>query len=48
MHMQDVMETSGWKCLVDNHAHLLAEAFRALATQSSPPQLGPPRKRLKQ
>jgi speckle-type POZ protein len=40
------METQGWKTLIQNHPHLIADAFRALASQQSPP-LGPPRKRAK-
>ncbi|VDP10438.1 unnamed protein product [Soboliphyme baturini] len=48
-HASDVMDTSGWKTLVHKYPHLLAEAFKALATQQSPPLLmmGLPRKRLK-
>ncbi|XP_065577159.1 speckle-type POZ protein B-like isoform X2 [Artemia franciscana] len=46
-HATDVMETSGWKSMIQTHPHLIAEAFRALATQQIPP-IGPPRKRLKQ
>jgi len=36
-HATDVMETSGWRELVQSHPHLVAEAFRALASQQSPP-----------
>jgi len=36
-HATDVMETCGWKEMVHNHPHLVAEAFRALASQQSPP-----------
>ncbi|KAK2161622.1 hypothetical protein LSH36_113g04013 [Paralvinella palmiformis] len=46
-HATDVMETSGWKQMVLSQPHLVADAFRALASQQSPP-LGPPRKRMKQ
>lgn len=46
-HATDVMETSGWKSMIMSHPHLIAEAFRALATQQIPP-IGPPRKRVKQ
>ncbi|XP_013394154.1 protein roadkill [Lingula anatina] len=46
-HATDVMDTAGWKAMVTNSPHLIAEAFRALASQQSPP-LGPPRKRMKQ
>eukprot|EP00058_Branchiostoma_floridae_P020752 XP_002606242.1 hypothetical protein BRAFLDRAFT_84017 [Branchiostoma floridae] len=46
-HATDVMDTSGWKSMVRSHPHLVADAFRALASSQSPP-LGPPRKRIKQ
>ncbi|XP_046408123.1 speckle-type POZ protein B isoform X2 [Ischnura elegans] len=46
-HATDVMETAGWKSMIHSHPHLIAEAFRALATQQIPP-IGPPRKRVKQ
>ncbi|KAK2718166.1 hypothetical protein QYM36_005470 [Artemia franciscana] len=46
-HATYVMETSDWKSMIQTHPHLIAEAFRALATQLIPP-IGPPRKRLKQ
>jgi len=45
-HVTDVMETSGWKQMVANNPHLIAEAFKALASQQIPP-MGPPRKKLK-
>ncbi|RXG73023.1 Protein roadkill [Armadillidium vulgare] len=45
-HATDVMETVGWKSMIQSHPHLIAEAFRALATQQVPP-IGPPRKRIK-
>merc|ERR1719273_1754803 len=45
-HVTDVMETSGWKEMVKSHPHLIAEAFKALASQQIPP-MGPPRKKLK-
>ncbi|CAB3365355.1 speckle-type POZ protein B isoform X4 [Cloeon dipterum] len=45
-HATDVMETQGWKSMVQSHPHLIAEAFRSLATQQIPP-IGPPRKRVK-
>ena len=41
------MDTGGWKAMVLGQPHLVADAFRALASQQSPP-LGPPRKRIKQ
>ncbi|XP_036092306.1 speckle-type POZ protein-like isoform X3 [Rousettus aegyptiacus] len=43
----DIMETSGWKSMIQSHPHLVAEAFRALASAQCP-QFGIPRKRLKQ
>ena len=46
-HATDVMETQGWKVMVQSQPHLVADAFRAMAMQQSPP-LGPPRKRVKQ
>jgi len=46
IHATEVMETAGWKSMVHSHPHLIAEAFRALATQQIPP-IGPPRKRIK-
>jgi len=46
-HATDVMETAGWKQMITRQPHLIAEAFRALATQQVPP-IGPPRKRFKQ
>lgn len=46
-HATDVMDTLGWKSMISSHPHLIAEAFRALATQQIPP-IGPPRKRVKQ
>ncbi|KAH6931508.1 hypothetical protein HPB50_024852 [Hyalomma asiaticum] len=46
-HATDVMETAGWKTMIHRQPHLIAEAFRALATQQIPP-IGPPRKRIKQ
>nr|XP_014103380.2 protein roadkill isoform X1 [Bactrocera oleae] len=45
-HATDVMETAGWQSMIATHSHLIAEAFRALATQQIPP-IGPPRKRVK-
>ncbi|XP_053313053.1 speckle-type POZ protein-like [Spea bombifrons] len=46
-HASDVMETAGWKSMVISHTHLVAEAYRSLASAQCP-CLGPPRKRLKQ
>ena len=43
-----VMNTDGWKDLVQGHPCLLAEVFRALATQQTPPVvLQPPKKKLR-
>ncbi|XP_071978340.1 speckle-type POZ protein-like [Engystomops pustulosus] len=42
----DVMETDGWKSMIQSHPHLVAEAFRALACAQCLP-FGFPRKRLK-
>ncbi|KAG8432286.1 hypothetical protein GDO86_016795 [Hymenochirus boettgeri] len=42
-----IMETAGWKSMIKSHPHLVAEAFRALASAQCPP-FGIPRKRLKQ
>merc|ERR1711976_346777 len=36
-HVTDVMETAGWKQMVVSHPHLIAEAFKALASQQIPP-----------
>ncbi|KAJ6225004.1 hypothetical protein RDWZM_003549 [Blomia tropicalis] len=46
-HATDIMDTTGWKTMINRQPHLIAEAFRALATQQMPP-IGPPRKRIKQ
>ncbi|KAK2108993.1 hypothetical protein P7K49_014158 [Saguinus oedipus] len=43
----NIMETSGWKSMIQSHPHLVAEAFRALASAQCP-QFGIARKRLKQ
>lgn len=47
LHANDVMETDGWKTLVREHPSLLAQVFKALATQQTPPIImnQPPRKR---
>jgi speckle-type POZ protein len=45
-HATDVMESQGWKSMITQQPHLIAEAFKALATQQIPP-IGPPRKRIK-
>uniref|UniRef100_A0A915ARD4 Speckle-type POZ protein n=3 Tax=Ascarididae TaxID=6250 RepID=A0A915ARD4_PARUN len=49
VHANEIMESDGWSCLVKDHPPLLAEVFRALATQQTPPIImsQPPRKRLK-
>jgi len=36
-HATDVMETPGWKGMIQSHSHLVADAFRALASLQSPP-----------
>ncbi|GBP79947.1 Protein roadkill [Eumeta japonica] len=42
-HATDVMDTAGWKNMISSHPHLIAEAFRALATQQQQiPPIGPP------
>ena len=46
-HAVAVMNSPGWITLVNNHSHLLAEAFKELATQQGPFMNGPPKKRLK-
>uniref|UniRef100_A0A3B3SF63 Speckle type BTB/POZ protein like n=1 Tax=Paramormyrops kingsleyae TaxID=1676925 RepID=A0A3B3SF63_9TELE len=46
-HTTDIMETAGWKSMIQSHPHLVAEAFRALASAQCPP-FSLPRKRLKQ
>lgn len=46
-HAVEVTDSAGWTTLVTNHSHLLAEAFKVLATQQGPLLTGPPRKRLK-
>ncbi|XP_035160895.1 speckle-type POZ protein-like isoform X1 [Callithrix jacchus] len=43
----NIMETSGWKSMIQSHPHLVAEAFRALASAQCP-QFGIACKRLKQ
>ncbi|KAG8184549.1 hypothetical protein JTE90_012638 [Oedothorax gibbosus] len=45
-HAQEIMETAGWKTMVTMRPTLIAEVFRALATQQSPQVI--PRKRCKQ
>ena len=35
-HATDVMETQGWKVMVQSHPHLVADAFRAMASQQTP------------
>ncbi|KAM3865565.1 speckle-type POZ protein-like A isoform 1-T1 [Diretmus argenteus] len=46
-HATDIMETAGWKSMIQSHPHLVAEAFCALASAQCPP-FGLPRKHLKQ
>ncbi|XP_037708120.1 protein roadkill-like, partial [Drosophila subpulchrella] len=45
-HASDVVETSGWRNMIDSHLHLVAEAFHALATTQIP-TIGPPSKRIR-
>ncbi|PAA58105.1 hypothetical protein BOX15_Mlig001084g7 [Macrostomum lignano] len=45
-HANEVTESAGWAQMVRRQPHLVAEAFKALAMQATPP-LGPPRKRPK-
>jgi speckle-type POZ protein len=45
-HASEVIETSGWKNMINLHPHLVAETFKALVNQQSP-TLGPSRKRFK-
>ncbi|GMS89137.1 hypothetical protein PENTCL1PPCAC_11312, partial [Pristionchus entomophagus] len=49
MHATEVMASEGWNELIKQHPHLLAEVFKALATQQTPPLVvcSPPKKRLK-
>ncbi|VDD86892.1 unnamed protein product [Enterobius vermicularis] len=49
VHANEIMESDGWEILVKEHPPLLAEVFRALATQQTPPVVlsQPPRKRMK-
>jgi hypothetical protein len=42
----DVIETAGWKNMINMYPHLVAETFKALVNQQSP-SLGSCRKRLK-
>ncbi|XP_059104721.1 speckle-type POZ protein-like [Peromyscus eremicus] len=46
-HASEVSETSGWKKMVGSYPHLVAEAYRSLASAHLP-FLEPPFKRLKQ
>ncbi|KAH7731639.1 speckle-type poz protein [Aphelenchoides avenae] len=48
LHASEVMESDGWKRLVDNYPALLAQVYKVLATQQTPPVIvgsQPPRKR---
>lgn len=40
-HSAKIMETDGFKSMIETHPHLLGEAFRALATQERNRQKGP-------
>lgn len=46
-HVSEVMDTPGWSILVDNHSHLIAEAFKALAALQTPNFFMPPNKKRK-
>ncbi|XP_032222942.1 speckle-type POZ protein [Nematostella vectensis] len=46
-HATDVMDSTGWKTLVCDHAHLIAEVFKAFLASTQTPMIGPPRKRQK-
>ncbi|CAJ0943324.1 unnamed protein product, partial [Mesorhabditis belari] len=50
VHANEVMQSDGWQDLVHQHSQLLAEVFKALATQQIPPivHTQPPKKRSKQ
>lgn len=41
------MESNGWKTLVRDHTHLIAEVFKAFLASTQTPLVGPPRKRQK-
>lgn len=43
----DVMESNGWKTLVRDHPHLIAQVFKAFLASTQTPLIGPPRKRQK-
>ncbi|XP_069077633.1 speckle-type POZ protein-like [Pleurodeles waltl] len=45
-HATEIMETVGWKSMIQSHPHLVADAFRALSSVQSS-KYGIPRKRLK-
>lgn len=45
-HATEVMDTEGWRTMTRDHSHLIADAFRALASHQNPIP-GPPKKRLK-
>ncbi|XP_067927872.1 speckle-type POZ protein B-like isoform X2 [Watersipora subatra] len=45
-HATEVMDTEGWRTMTRSHSHLIADAFRALASHQNPPP-GPPKKRIK-
>ena len=43
----DVMESNGFKTLLRDHTHLIAEVFKAFIASTQTPLIGPPRKRQK-
>lgn len=47
LHANEVMESDGWKQLVESYPALLAQVYKVLATQQTPPIVmsQPPRKR---
>lgn len=46
-HATDVMDSTGWKTLVCDQAHLIAEVFKSFLASTQTPCIGPPRKRQK-
>ncbi|KAL1440851.1 hypothetical protein MTO96_009149 [Rhipicephalus appendiculatus] len=44
-HAMEVVETAGWKTMIERQPHLIAETFQALARQQKMP-MGPLRKRI--
>lgn len=48
---KEVMETDGWKQMVQQNPHLISDAYKSLAEVTNPSQIdplsSPPRKRIK-